>query len=116
GQILTCQVVVRNASGVGISGVGIDLPLPQGLRVLTAKPEPQRDDGRISWHLGNLEPGAERRLDLEVQLSQTGDLVLTPTARFTAAMGLRTSIIRPPFAATVQGPESAAVGEKVVFQ
>jgi uncharacterized repeat protein (TIGR01451 family) len=116
GQIVTCEIVVRNAGTAAVSGVGIDLPLPQGLRVLGGKPEPERDDGRVSWHLGNLEPGAERHLELEIQLGQAGDLSLTPTARFTAAMGLRTNIIRPPFSASVQGPESAAVGEKVVFQ
>ncbi len=116
GQILPCQIVVRNLSGVAVAGVGVDLPVPQGSRVLSAKPEPERDDGRVGWHLGNLEPGGERRLDLEIQCSQPGDLSLTPAVRFTAATALRTSIVRPPFAASVQGPESAAVGEKVVFQ
>lgn len=116
GQVLPCYLVVRNAAGVALSGVTIELPVPPGVRILNTKPEAERDDNRLSWRLGNLEAGAERRLDLEAQISQPADLSLTPSVRFTAAMGLRTAVVRPPFSVSVQAPETAAVGEKVVFQ
>jgi uncharacterized repeat protein (TIGR01451 family) len=115
GQNLPCQIVVRNAGALVVGGVQVELPVPPGLRVVQTKPEAQRDSDRVVWQLGNVEPNGERRLDFEVQASHPGELHLAPAARFTAAMGLRAAIVRPPFAVTVSGPESATVGEKVVL-
>lgn len=116
GQTLPCQIVVRNAGALVVSGVQIELPMPPGLRVLVTKPEAQRESDKVSWQLGNLEANGERRLDFEVQAGHPGELHLSPTARFTAAIGLRSSIVRPPFAVTVTNPEGAGVGEKVILQ
>jgi uncharacterized repeat protein (TIGR01451 family) len=116
GQPLAYQVVVRNVGTAVLGDVHVDLPLANGVRPLSVKPEAQRQGGRLSWQLGNLDPHAERRLELELQVSETDHLHLAPIARFTAAMALRASVVRPPFAITVNGPESAMLGEKVVFK
>lgn len=116
GQMVQGQIVVRNLGKLVVGGVRVDLPLPPGLRVLSSTPEAQRENDKVSWHLGNLEAAAERKLQLELQADQPGELHLAPVARFTAAMGWRSRVVRPPFFVKVSGPESALVGEKVILQ
>jgi uncharacterized repeat protein (TIGR01451 family) len=115
GQALPCQIVVRNDSALVVSGVRVELLLPPGVRLLRAEPAPQREGDRLVWVLGNLEVRARRTLALEVQTAQAGELRLCPTAQFTAAVGLRTSVVHPPFEVTLAGPEAATAGDKVVF-
>lgn len=116
GQVLPCRIQVRNQGALVLGGVSVELPVAQGVRILETRPEAERDGDRIRWNLGNLDPAAERTLEFEVQGSAAGEVYLAPGARFTAVMAHRTAIVRPPFALQVQGPDSAAVGEKVVFQ
>jgi uncharacterized repeat protein (TIGR01451 family) len=116
GQNLPCQIVVKNVGPLILGSVHVELPIPPGLRVILTKPEAQRESDRVVWPLGNLEANGERRLDIEVQAGHPGELHLAPTARFTASMALRSTVVRPPFAVSVTNADAATVGEKVVLQ
>ena len=116
GQTLSCVVIARNIGSVVLAGVQVDLPLPESVRLIASEPIAEHRINAVSWVLGNLEAGAERRLKIDVATNNPGDLHLRPEAHFAAALGLHTSIVRPPFALTVSGPTTATVGGPIVWK
>jgi uncharacterized repeat protein (TIGR01451 family) len=116
GLPLTFDVVVKNSGAAGVREVEVEVPLPPGARLLRSEPPAEVRDGRLTWNLGDLPAGGQRRLVVEVQPPEAGSVLLRPLARFGAAEGLAVAVVRPPLALTVIGPESATTGGKVVFQ
>jgi uncharacterized repeat protein (TIGR01451 family) len=118
GQTLSWTVVARNAGSVVLAAVRVELPLPEVVRVVSTEPAAEKattGSGKLVWNLGNLEVGAERLLKLDASTNDAGELHLCPTASFAVAVGLRTSVVRPPFALSVSGPDDALVGGPVVW-
>jgi uncharacterized repeat protein (TIGR01451 family) len=113
---LPCTILVRNTGGTTATLVRVEQLLPPGVRLLVTEPPAQRQGERLSWDLGNLEAGGERRLRLEVQSLEPGEVCLTPSASFTTAGGLRARVVQPPFALLVTGPDAATVGGAVTFR
>jgi uncharacterized repeat protein (TIGR01451 family) len=72
-------------------------------------------DSVLSWQLGNLPAGAERRLTADFRAGEAGEMHLRPRARFSIAVGLRSDVVQPPFSLVVGGPWKALPGEKVKF-
>src|SRR5262249_58636159 len=62
GQPLAYDIVARNTGAVVVASVRVEDRLPAGARLLHAEPAPAVRDGRLSWELGNLGAGGERRL------------------------------------------------------
>ncbi len=115
GQAIACQIHVRNRGAQMLTAVEVELPIPTGARVIPTDPEAERQGETLRWKLGNLEPRTDRVLRFDVQSAQPGELHLRPRATFGPGVGLRTSVVRPPFSLSVSGPEAATLGEKVVF-
>ena len=51
----------------------------------------------MTWDLGNLEAGAERRLKIEVQPAGPGEMQFRPAVTFLSGSSLRTRVVRPQF-------------------
>jgi uncharacterized repeat protein (TIGR01451 family) len=75
--------------------------------------EPQNN--RLTWDLGSLEAGSERRLKAELQSGDSGDLP-PPTVSFAPAAAHRARSARPPLDVAVTGPDTVRRGDKVKFQ
>src|SRR5207302_6877959 len=90
--------------------------LPQGAKLRSAEPEADVQGDRLAWNLGNLDPGVERRIKVEIQPGAVGEVTLAPTATFTLAKPWRTRVVRPPFAVTQTAAETATRGGPVTFQ
>jgi uncharacterized repeat protein (TIGR01451 family) len=116
GQPLAYDIVARNTGTVVVATVRVEDRLPTGARLIHAEPAPTVRDGRLSWELGNLEAGAERRLRVEIQPAADEDVVICPTVTYSAAVGLRARVVRPPFAVRMAAPESARRGEAVALR
>lgn len=116
GEELTFHLVARNVGAQVLAGVRVELPLPASVRLASSEPTCERQDDRLIWRLGNLDGGAERRFRLVLTTAQAGELQLRPVALFAPALGLRCNVVRPPFAVTVNGPESVGIGDKVTIQ
>ena len=70
----------------------------------------------LTWDLGSLEVGGERRLKVDLQPSEKEEILCQPRVSYTAAAGLRTRVVRPLFAVALTGPETAGRGEAVSFR
>jgi uncharacterized repeat protein (TIGR01451 family) len=110
GQVMSYSLIARNRGSGVLAGVHVELPLPEGARLVAGEPPPERNGNKVSWNLGNLQGGAERVVKVDLAAGETGDVCLCPSASFGVAVGLRTNVIRPPFGLTIIGPEHATLG------
>jgi uncharacterized repeat protein (TIGR01451 family) len=108
------EIIVRNLGAATATAVRVEQILPAGGRLLHAEPPAEVQKDRAVWNLDRLDAGAERRLKVEIQSGDQGELLLAPTATFTAAP-LRTKFVQPSFALTVTGPQSVPRGSKFTF-
>ncbi|MBY0233122.1 MAG: DUF11 domain-containing protein, partial [Gemmataceae bacterium] len=111
-QPVACILRVRNAGTEALGGVRVVLPLPPGAKLLGGSPQPETDQAGLAWSMGNLLPGTEQSLKLELASPDASELRLCPVASFSAAAGMRTAIVRPPLGIAALAPESATVGDK----
>jgi uncharacterized repeat protein (TIGR01451 family) len=113
------MVVVRNISRVVLADIRVEMPLPAGARPMLSPPVSAKRldslDSTLTWQIGNLEAGAERRLTADFRVGDAGEIHLRPRVRFSTAVGLRVTVVRPPFSVSVTGPAKALPGQKVVF-
>jgi uncharacterized repeat protein (TIGR01451 family) len=110
GQVMSYALVARNRGSGVLAGVRVELPVPDGARMVASEPPAERNGNKLSWNLGNLQGGSERVVKIDLAAGETGDVHVCPSASFGVAVGLRTNVIRPPFGLTVVGPEHATVG------
>ncbi len=116
GKPFAYEIVARNAGTVAVFNVRVDDEIPAGARFLNADPRPEVHGDRLTWNLGRLDVGAERRINVTIQPVGEGELTAGATVTFSASSSLKTLIIRPKLALTVTGPEGMQVGDPVEFQ
>lgn len=115
GESLHFELIVRNTGGAPACRVQVEEPLPAGAKLLQTDPITALRAGSLTWDLGTLEAGAERRLKVDLQHSGLAGMP-PPRVAYTAAAGLRTQVIRPALVVSLSGPETAATGAPVAFQ
>jgi len=113
---LPFEIVVRNPGEVTLAGVRVEQQLPAGSRILAVEPPANVQGDRLIWELGNLEVRGQLRLKVDIQPGGQAEVLLSPTATFTSAFGLRTHLLQPPFGVLQQGPETAVCGSAVMFR
>jgi uncharacterized repeat protein (TIGR01451 family) len=116
GLPLAYEIVLRNNGTTPAHQVQVEETLQAGVRCLGALPQPAVHGSSLSWNLGTLAPGAERRLRLEVQPPGDGEVVSSAHATFTTGSSLRTRITQPQLTLTQSAPAEAQVGDDVVVQ
>src|SRR5262249_53541062 len=62
GLPVSYEIVVRNRGQVPVAYVKVDDELPQAFRYLGGEPKAEFPGERLSWNLGVMEPGSERRI------------------------------------------------------
>jgi uncharacterized repeat protein (TIGR01451 family) len=115
-QPLAYEIVVRNVGSAVLGRVRVEDVLPAGAKLRSAEPEAEVQGDHLAWGLGNLDPGVERRIKVEIQPGPAGEVTLTPTATFTVAKPWRTRIVQPPFAVTQTVADTATRGGAVTFR
>jgi uncharacterized repeat protein (TIGR01451 family) len=116
GQPLTHEIIVRNRGGNAVAEVHVEEPLPPGARVLRSEPPGETRGNHLTWDIGTLEAGAEKRLKVELQTGDSDELHLQPYVAFRGE-GLRTQVTRPPFAVEMTADRDKVVcGDRVTFR
>jgi uncharacterized repeat protein (TIGR01451 family) len=114
-QPLAYVIIVRNAGSYTLGRVHVEDVLPPGAKLRSSEPAAEVQNERMTWTLGNLEPGGERRIKVEIQPGPGAEVVMAPTATFTLAKPCRTRIAPPPLVLTQTAPPTAPRGV-VTFQ
>jgi uncharacterized repeat protein (TIGR01451 family) len=116
GRPFTYEIIVRNPGTTPAAEVRVREQLPEDARCLRTEPAAEAHGRRLEWDLGDLEPGAERRLRVEAQADREGKFEDRVTASCSVSQSLATDIQRPRLALTMAAPEQARLGDEVRFQ
>lgn len=116
GKPLQYEIVIRNTGLVAVLSVQVEEQIPVAARFVGAEPRPMNRSGLLVWNLGNLDPGVERRIKIELQPIGEGDLDSRALVTFSTASGLHTRVTRPQLALVKTGPQNVQVGQPAVFQ
>jgi uncharacterized repeat protein (TIGR01451 family) len=116
GQVVPLEIVVRNPGATPLFQVRVESELPSGWLFLRGTPEPQQPGDKLIWSIGILDAGAQKSIRFEVKPTVEGDLRGRTTASFVASREWRTKTARPKLGVTINGPETARVGEPVAFE
>jgi uncharacterized repeat protein (TIGR01451 family) len=117
GQPVACEIVVRNVGPVPAVQLNVEDELPAGTRLMGTAPVALVQGQHLTWKLTYLGPGQECRFRVEILAAGPGDLtsratVTVPLAS-TAAM---TRVVSHSLAVRLEGPEAAALGQRVDFK
>jgi uncharacterized repeat protein (TIGR01451 family) len=115
GKPMAYEVVARNTGNVAVFNVHVEDELPSGARFVSSTPTPDVQGEHLLWNLGMLEPGAERRIKIEMMPGAEGEFVSRATATFSASSAIATRVTRPQLTVSVTGPPSAMVGDPAAF-
>lgn len=116
GQPAEHEIIVRNVGQQAVSAVRVEEPLPPTVRYVGGDPRPIASKDVLVWDLGTLDAGAERRIRVECVSSSEGDVALQARVTFNTICATTVRMTRPRLEVKIAGPESALVGETVVFQ
>jgi uncharacterized repeat protein (TIGR01451 family) len=117
GRPFAYAIRVRSIGNVPAGSVRVTDRLPPGTHLLSAEPKAEVAGDRVSWDLGDLPPGEERRLKVAIDAERsTVELLICPSASFGIAPGLRVAPGRPALQLRLTGPEAAPPGVVVPYR
>jgi len=91
--------------------------LPPGIRLLNAEPKPEIAGDRLTWDLGDMPPGTERRIGVSIDADKLStEFVVRPVASFSVDAGLRIAPAHPVLELSLLGPATAPPGATVPYR
>jgi uncharacterized repeat protein (TIGR01451 family) len=116
GKPLQYEIVIRNTGSAPALSVQVEEQIPAAARFVGSEPRPMNRSGLLVWNLGNLDPGVERRIKIELQPVGEGELDSRALVTFSTASNLHTRVTRPQLTLVKTGPQNVQVGQSAVFQ
>lgn len=114
-QPMTCQLVVRNTSGVAVHNVVVRHRPSQGVTYRASEPQPTVDEGDLVWSLGSLAAGQVRRIDLQMVVQVKGPLTCQATVTFSGGASHQVQVSEPQLKVRLKGPDRVLSGEMVTL-
>jgi uncharacterized repeat protein (TIGR01451 family) len=116
GKPATFEILVRNNGRVRAQSVTVQDQIPRKTRLVSTSPEAQRTaTGELVWNLGDLQPGEERTVKMEVAPVEEGELGSIALVSFSAASSARTVATRPELLLEVTAPKEVLIGGDVAL-
>lgn len=116
GQPVTYELLVRNIGTTPVSSLRVEDEPPAKAEFLSSDPAAETVGSRLTWSLGNLDAGAERRIKVTVKPAEEGTLSSRAVMSFAASVESTVKVTRPRLSVVMTGPDVIRVGEKVPFQ
>ena len=116
GLPLTYELVVRNTGPAAVTGVRVEEELPAKCQVVGTEPPAESTGDRLTWTVGTLDAGAEKRIKVTVKPAEEGEVRSRATVTFAASVETRVKVTRPKITLALVGPNTSRVGDRVPFQ
>jgi uncharacterized repeat protein (TIGR01451 family) len=116
GKPVMCQICARNISPGSVQRVVVRYRLSSGVAVRGTDPQAEREGDVLCWQLGALQPGQEKRIDLELLPETTGDLNCEAQVNFMGSCVMRMCVREPRLALKVSAPAQVSLGQAVTIQ
>lgn len=116
GRPATFETRVRNnGSSIAHQVIVMDR-VPRGARLIDASPRyTQTAEGNLIWDLGNLDPGQEALIKMQLMPEEEGEIGSVASASYQVKATARTVSTRPQLEVEHSGPTKALVGDLVSF-
>ncbi len=112
------KLVVRNVGQAAASEVVVTDQIPAGAEFVNATPAAthRTSDGKVQWVLGQLAPGEERSLELELRPIRPGEIGSVAQVTFSTQASARTRVTRPELSVEHFGPAKVLIGNQVTLR
>ena len=116
-QTTDFEVKIRNVGRVAVDDVLVVDQIPEGARFIDANPKPssQSRNGELKWQLGNMKPGEERTILLQLQPTEPGEIGSVAQFYFGSRATNRTKVTQPKLKISHTADPKILIGKDVVF-
>jgi len=106
------QIVVRNTGPVVAENVEVTDVIPQGTQLLSTNPKTSAGArGQIVWNAGDLKPGENSMLEVELMPIAEGEIGSTASVQFRSAASMRTIATKPDLVLELTAPKQVLIGQ-----
>lgn len=112
------KLVVRNVGQAAAAEVVVTDQIPSGAEFVNATPAAthRTSDGKVQWVLGQLAPGEERSLELELRPTRPGEIGSVAQVTFSTQASARTRVTRPELSVEHFGPAKVLIGNQATLR
>lgn len=108
-------IVVRNVGRVMAKDVRVFDEVPAGTEFLNSVPEASRSGQRLDWKIGELRPGQEKRITVQLKPTRPGEIGSVAHVTFATQATMRTRVTKPVLEIRHSTNPQALIGDPVVF-
>jgi len=112
------RIVVRNVGRAPASDVRVHDRIPAGTELISSTPRPDNQGGgdALSWSLGELPPGQEKSIEMELRPTRPGEIGSVAQVTFASQASMRTRVTRPELSVEHSAPAQVMIGSAVTLQ
>ena len=116
-QQASFEIIVRNIGRVTAEEVKVVDQVPVGCEFVGATPQtqPQGKLQSLSWNLGTLRPGQEKKITLQLKPTQPGEMGSVAQVTFATQASMRTLVTKPVLEIVHQTEATHLIGDRVIL-
>ncbi len=116
GKAAKFQIAVRNTGATVAQNVEIRDDVPRGAQLIGTTPPASRGvRGELVWSLGELKPGQEATVQVEVMPVAEGEIGSVATVSFNATASAKSIATKPELAIQTTAPRQVLIGQEVAL-
>jgi uncharacterized repeat protein (TIGR01451 family) len=116
GEPLVYAIIIRNVGGSAARDVVVEDRIPRGAQLEGTIPQAFLNEGKLTWNLGTINPGEERKVQLKVIPIEPGQIGSVATVSFASAVAASIKITAPQLSIDMEGPNEVVLGEKLTYR
>lgn len=110
GQPLVYSVLVKNTGNSPANQVLVEDRIPKGTRLVGTAPRAELIDKRLTWKLGTIPAGEERKIAIKVIPEEEGSLGSVAKVTFLSEVAAEIVVTAPKLTLSVSGPDEVKIG------
>ncbi len=111
GQPTSYQIIAKNISNAAVYDVIVRHRLAPGAHITGSEPKAAQDGTNLTWTLGALAPGQEKRIDLQLVPDAKTPLCCQAQVTFSSAAMLKVTVREPKLVITTTCPDKVVLGD-----
>jgi uncharacterized repeat protein (TIGR01451 family) len=110
GQPLIYSILVKNTGASPATQVTVEDRIPKGTRLVGTAPRAELVEKRLTWKLGTIPPGEERKIAIKVIPEEEGAIGSVARVTFVSEVAAEIVVTSPKLKLAVRAPQEVKVG------